>query len=836
MDTMLTAMAMSAFALGAPSTPARAAIEPQNALADAVGSYDIPAGSISATLTAFAEKNGLHLVYDARATRRMTSPGLTGRHSLRDGLDRLLRGTGLFYRFVDMDGNRSIVLAQADNGVRNDAGAEALPTIEIGAEEKSRDRPRDSRGDSQHGAGLGGRFTGYNVTGPSVVGKSDISILKTPFSIQVVPRQTLDDQGAVSVQDGIVGNVSSVQPNGDLFYDGFTIRGLPNASIYRQNLKTPNITHLQTANLQSIEVLKGPAAMLFGRLEPGGVVNMVVKRPLADPYLSVQEQAGSWGRTRTSVDATGPLTDDKTWLYRMNVSFDRRNSFRDFVFDQDAFVAPTLTYQPTEQFRLNIDAEYQHTIFVSDYDNVIPAIGTRPANIPISRYLQDPAVTAANPSRMDRKFIGFDWTYEFDKDWSLTNRFSYTAIDWAQKLTYFNSVDQVTGDISRGVWDVDNQRNYLATNLDLRGRFETGPFEHAILVGFDYYKDATNDAGLSGDSPNVGSINMYLPTYSLSTYARPFNNFYWRSRQNWKGVYAQDYISFLNDKVHLLLGGRYDWANTGSGQGNHNYAETTAPYDSITSLGYRGAFDKAFSPRVGVVIQPAEWISFYGSYSQSFGSTNARPVPGQLSFSPQKGEQFEGGVKAELLDGRVTASVAYFDITKSGILQRLPFSLFSTPIGEIASRGFEFDIAGRIDDNWSLIGSYSHDTVRITKDANVNNIGHRLINAPIDSGNIWVKYDADGEFKGLALGGGLNVVGERQGDNGNTFQLPAYVNANAMIAYSFQPPELPWTKNVTVQLNVKNLFDSVYYVNSQNAGIIMPAAPRTFLASIRAEF
>jgi iron complex outermembrane receptor protein len=828
MDSMLAAMAMSAFALGAPSTPAKAAIEPQNALADAVGSYDIPAGSISATLTAFAEKNGLHLVYDARATRRMTSPGLTGRHSLRDGLDRLLRGTGLSYRFMDMDGSRSIVLAQADNGVRNDAGAEALPTIEIGAEEKSRDKPRDSRGDSQRGAGLGGRFTGYNVTGPSVTGKDGVSILKTPFSIQVVPRQTLDDQGAVSVQDGIVGNVSSVQPNGDLFYDGFTIRGLPDASIFRQNLKTPSITHLQTANLQSIEVLKGPAAMLFGRLEPGGVVNMVVKRPLADPYFSVQEQAGSWGRTRTSVDATGPLTADKSWLYRVNASFDRSDSFRNFVFSQDAFIAPTVTYQPTEQFRLNIDAEYQHTIFVADYDNVIPAIGTRPANIPIGRYLQDPAVTAANPSRMDRKFIGFDWTYEFDKDWSLTNRFSYTAIDWAQKLTWFDSVDQLTGDISRGVWDVDNQRNNLATNLDLRGKLETGPLQHSILVGFDYYKAANNDAGFSGFAPNVGPINMYFPTYSLSTYARPGNNFYWRERQNWKGVYAQDYISFLNDKLHLLLGGRHDWADYGYGEGSKSYEEATA--------NYLGASDAAFSPRVGVVIQPTEWISLYGSYSRSFGATNGRPVPGQPAFAPQTGEQFEGGVKAELLDGRLTATIAYFDITKSGVLQRLPFSLYSTPVGMIESKGFELDIAGRIDDNWSLIGSYSHDTVRITKDADVANIGRRLVNAPIDSGNIWVKYDADGDFRGLALGGGLNVVGERQGDNANTFQLPAYANANVMIAYSFQPPALPWTKNVTVQLNVKNLFDSVYYVNSQNAGIIMPAAPRTFLASIRAEF
>jgi iron complex outermembrane receptor protein len=235
---------------------------------------------------------------------------------------------------------------------------EALPAIDIDAE-RAPERPSsgEAPGSSQYGAGLGGRFTGYTVNfeTPAVATKDNIPILQNPVSVQVVPREVMDDQQVISVADAIIGNVSSVQPAPDAYYDSFTIRGIPDASIFRENLKTPNIVHLQTANLQSIEVLKGPAAMLFGRLEPGGVVNLVVKRPLDTPYFSAEQQLGSWGLTRTTVDATAPLTQDKTWLYRVNLSFNHSDSFRNFVTNQDAFIAPTLRWRPSDRFRFIVD-------------------------------------------------------------------------------------------------------------------------------------------------------------------------------------------------------------------------------------------------------------------------------------------------------------------------------------------------------------------------------------------------------------------------------------------------------------------------------------------------
>jgi iron complex outermembrane recepter protein len=737
---------------------------------------------------------------------------------------------------------------------------EALPVIDVGAaqpatHDQDGQTHNEAPGSSQYGAGLGGRFTGYsvNLEAPAVSTKDNIPILQNPASIQVVTRQTLDDKQSISVEDALVGGVSDVEPSPDAFYDGFTIRGLPNASIFRNNLLTPSITHLQTANLQSIEVLKGPAAMLFGRLEPGGVVNLVVKQPLDTPYYSVQEQTGSWSLTRTTVDATGPLTDDKTWLYRVNASFKHNDSFRDFVFNQDAFIAPMVTWRPDNHFRFNFDAEYQNTIFVADADNAIPAIGFAPASIPISRYLQNPAVTRANPSRMLRGMIGYDWTFDYNENWSLTNRFAYTDLQWGQRITnFYGGIDETTGDINRVIWDVNAHRFQLATNLDLKGKFETGPFKHEVLLGTDYLNQQQRDFGVAGFPYN--QINIYAPTYTFSDYVKPANNFYFPFAQSWKGVYGQDMISFFDDRVHFLLGGRHDWASNGNGFSPTSFAEAYSLFNSNTGNGFQNANDQAWSPRLGVVLQPQPWLSFYASYVRSFGATNGIPIPGNPPFPPERGLQWEGGVKAELLDKRLTASFAYFDIFKSGIVQSAASpagSLFSIPVGLVRSEGVEFDLTGRIDDNWSVIANYAYDDARIVSDVNgppqlsfngaqiVNSfgqLGNRLQNAPLHSGSLWVKYDASGSFNGLSLGGGVTAVGQRQGDNNSSFQLPAYSRVDTLMSYQLPHYLTPWAKLVTLQFNVKNLLNTKYYLNSLDRFSITPGAPRNFMLSLRAEF
>ncbi|HEY8214789.1 MAG TPA: TonB-dependent receptor plug domain-containing protein, partial [Methylocystis sp.] len=320
------------------------------------------------------------------------------------------------------------------------AAQETMPPIEIGNGEPVRSA-RHAPGPAQ---GKGDRITGYKADTASSALKMDAPIMKTPVSVQVVTRQTMDDQQAISVRDALITNVSGVTVTPNPF-DVFKIRGFSSfGSTYKNGLQEYRLRNLDTANLQAIEVVKGPAAMLFGRMEPGGVINLAVKRPLEIPYYSVEQQIGSCSLTRTTLDATGPVTADKSVLYRFNGEFYRTNSFRDFVTDRNVFLAPTITLRPVEQFRMNIDFEYQNKTWVDDWA-MHPAIGGSPANIPVSRYLQPAFITTSMRDHFEKKRIAYDFTFDFAPGWSLTNRLSYSNVSVRANNAFDQSVDQLTG-------------------------------------------------------------------------------------------------------------------------------------------------------------------------------------------------------------------------------------------------------------------------------------------------------------------------------------------------------------------------------------------------------
>ncbi len=698
-------------------------------------------------------------------------------------------------------------------------------------------------------AGPGGRFTGYMVQNAVSATKTNLPILQTPAAIQVVPRETMDDQQVIGVQQAIVGNVSSVTPTSpQLGGIAFTIRGFNvGQAFFRNGLRQPQSLNIDTQNLQSIEVLKGPAAILYGRIEPGGLVNLVPKRPLLVPYYSVQEQVGSYSLTRTTVDATGPVTPDRALAYRINLDYTAANSFRDFVGDENIFVAPTLSYRPSEDFVLNIDGEYQKYRFVDDTTGLV-ALGRRPAPIPISRYLGDPSVTTRFKSFQERGFFGYDWTYKFLPSWSVTNRFSYTTSTTFTAPTSVTGFTSATGLATRGLRFGAFDVQAIATNLDLNGKVEIGPLEHNLLAGVDYFNYYQPNRGYIQKPPGASGIlpiNIYQPIYAgTGLPAFPNNNFV-INRDNWVGIYGQDMISFADDRLHLLLGGRYDWAEF-----NNTFTIGTA---AQAAAAFKARNAEAFSPRVAAVVQPLPWLSFYGSYARSLGTDSALFAGATAPLDPQQAVQYEGGVKVELFDRRLLATLAVYDIVKTNIAQSTMVpNVFENIDAE--SRGVEVDIVGRLDDHWSVIANYSHIDARITKDinagalapglvraCNVNgltggNTGCRLAGIPLDAGNVWLKYDAAGWLEGLSAAAGFNAAGIRYGDNENTFELPAYVLFNAMLSYRFT---FLGTR-VTAQVNGTNLLDQTWYANSGSPFAtrfrVTPGAPRTILGSLRVEF
>ena len=369
-------------------------------------------------------------------------------------------------------------------------------------------------------------------------------------------------------------------------------------------------------------------------------------------------------------------------------------------------VAPTISWRPTDRFTFNFDFEYQRQNWVDDGgDTAIPAVGNRPANIPISRYLEDPAITTRNRNGQKRVVLAYDWTYEFIDDWKLTNRFAYadTRLSPARPIRLGGST-KTTGVMDRGLWLMPAGRagSLSAPFHEFRpqGKVVTGPLTHKLLAGFDYFNYEEKFRGHCCDDAFVKPINIYFPIYngtgidSFVDESVPDS-----SKDKWTGVYAQDQISFWDDRIQLLLGGRHDWAETSRA-------------DTPIASPRRGRTPRrvivpssANSPRVGVLRPAAPLAVGLWELHTLLWLEQWRQRHRTAPLQPQIGVQFEGGVKAELLDGKLIATFAYFDIEKTNITRPVAGHAIRAADRRGHSHGVEFDVTGRFDDNWSVIAT-----------------------------------------------------------------------------------------------------------------------------------
>jgi iron complex outermembrane receptor protein len=676
----------------------------------------------------------------------------------------------------------------------------------------------------------------YVARGATSATKTTMPIHETPVAVQVIPRELMDDQQVINVKEATK-NVSAVLPSTYQFYEAYTIRGFDTGTdVYRNGLRQPSFSDQQTANVEQVEVLKGPAAILYGRIQPGGMVNVVTKRPLAHAYYSIQQQVGSWDLYRTTIDATGPLTSDGTLLYRVNFARQTNDSFVDFVWNKNTFLAPMLTWKPSAGFELNVELEHQRRTYVHFGTNGggVPAVGARPADIPRSRYIGDPSIAVNFPNRQDRDYFGFDWTWQLNDRWKLKHRLGYTAVDYYTHYAGARAFNEATGVLTQSLQGAFQDRKSYATNLDLVGSFDTGKVHHEVLVGIDYFHLRQNYKGLGLGATVVPmpAINIYNPVYGNNAAlvaATPDNSFFVR-KEFWTGIYFQDQMRF-GDNLHLLLGGRFDDARHGTGNNSVIGGSLQRAWDLLALRR-----DRSFSPRAGILYQPMRWLSVYGNYVESFGTNNGISATGQ-AFDPQQARQYEAGVKGELLGGRLTTTLAVFDIAKTNILTRDPANpLVSIPIGEARSRGVEFDFSGRIGNNWNVIGNLTYDQAKVTRDNNGNQ-GRTLPGVPLRSGSIWARYDVGGEAaEGFSIGAGLYLRGPRQGDTANSYELPGYGRFDTALSYRFRAFG---AKLATAQLNIQNLFDKVYFDHGSSSNNRLNnyyGEPRTFVLSLRAQY
>ncbi|BAY67860.1 ferrichrome-iron receptor [Nostoc sp. PCC 7120 = FACHB-418] len=652
----------------------------------------------------------------------------------------------------------------------------------------------------------------YRVREATTATKLDVPLRDVPASVQVIPKEVIQDRQVIRLNE-LADNVSGVRPQetyGGLASQGYFIRGFSTGfETLRDGFRDFGfISPRDVANIELVEFLKGPASVLYGSAtSPGGVVNTITKKPLADPFYQINGTIGNNDFYRSSIDFSGPLLENRAALYRINAAYENARSFRDFVENESTFIAPIITVKAGERTNLTFGYEYQKYDYT--FERGFPSNNKVVFDLPINRFLGEP-----NLNRGEFKSNNFTYTLEsefgYNNNWKFRQAFNVINVSGNTKGAQPDEINADGQTVARGYRNVDEAQNNLSFQNEISGKFNTGSIVHNMLVGLElsYYKYSYDF--LSG---SIGDLDIFNPVYGA-----PAPTDLSRSNEEYGGdtiaVYFQNLVE-LTPQIKLLAGGRFDTVDS-----VYRDVETGTVYDETS--------DSKFSPRLGLVYQPTDSTSIYASWTNSFNPQIFGKTRNNEPFKPETAEQFEVGIKQEFLNKRLSATLAYFDITKKNVLTTDPEDdNFSIQTGEQKSRGVELDVVGEILPGWKIIGTYTYTDANISQDNNSSLVNNRLVGVPYNSASLWTTYELQqGNLQGLGLGLGVVYVGEREASLPNNLKIPSYVRTDASIFYK--------RDNWRAALNFKNLFDTKYY--ESQSFFIVPAAPFTVLGTVSFEF
>ena len=709
---------------------------------------------------------------------------------------------------------------------------------------------------------MGRREQSYKNSVSFVGTKTATALKDVPQSIAYVTKELILDQGAITVND-VVRNMSGVNPYS--FYNDFSIRGF-RATGNRNSGNLVNGMRTQTslwrqsslANIERVEVIKGPASALFGNAAPGGVINRVTKKPLDVARQSVTLTTGSFGTTRAYTDLTGPLNDKKTLLYRLNLGYENTDGFRDLQGLTSYIVAPSFTYRASKQTQLNIDMTYVN--HQGKLDRGVAVFGdgslfSRPISATQSAandYLRENSVNLsfALSHRLAQGLL-FNSTYLFSS-------YDEDLLEHSQDNAFVKKADGKDNPSLVLMRVTQRQRHFRNNNFNnyLTWDVTTGAMKHKLLVGYDHFNTRLLPGssyieaggyllrnGGTAKTFNVKKSSDYLldenknprtnvPAFDLNSSAgnryQDISKYIYESKdvkpsdQYTNGVYLQEQLTW--HKFQLLLGARMEWFTDVTQNKNGSESKT---------------HQHAFTPRVGLVYSVVPSTNVYATWIRGFEpqSVAVQSNPGSGGpFDPVESELWEIGAKGEYLNKRLSVTTALFSLRQKNTLYNAGVSGqpdLMVPIGEELSRGVEFDVSGRILPYWSIMANYAFNVAEIskapegTKDLNLQRPG-----TPRHSANLWTKFIVPaGMLRNLGIGVGLNGVSERKGQVGrreNVVAYPGYALLNLALYYKVQ--------EVQIQVNLNNALNKQYYISGYDRLRSFPGAPRNINLTINYRF
>ena len=651
--------------------------------------------------------------------------------------------------------------------------------------------------------------------------RSGASPLDTAQSVNVVPEQVIRDQLPRNIDDALA-NVSGVTQANTLAgtQDAVMRRGFGDnrdGSIMRNGMPLVQGRSLNAA-VESVEVLKGPASLLYGIMDPGGIVNTISKRPELYQHGSVTLLGSAYANDRTgadgTIDVTGPIGDGGL-AYRFIGYGVSEDYWRNFGRHREMLVAPSLAwYGDMTTVQLN----YEHREFITPFDRGTAFVNGSPLAIPATRRLDEPFNNMWGQSDLVQASV----EQKLNDDWKLTAAYSYNTETFSANQLRITAINATTGLETRsndGTWGSLSRVSYGTSYV--QGSFWLGGLRNEVLFGGDAQYRTIYRQDLIRQTVST-PFNIYNPVYGLVQPGTTISAT--DSEQTDK---LGQYSLFLQDTLHLtdrlaLIGGvRYMDYEQIAGRGRPFKANTNVAADKVLPLG-------------GAILKLNDQLSLYASYTQSLKpNSTIAPLTGGVvlgsNIAPEQGTSWETGVKFDL-DKRLSGTIAVYDIDKSNVLvSQLNASnvLEYTTAGKVRSRGAEVDVTGRLTQAWSMIGSYGYTDARVTDDPTYR--GKRLQNVALNTASLYLVYDFGAAVPGkLRLGGGARYVGDRAGDAANSFVMPSYVVADLFATYETKHQNLP----VIYQLNVKNLFDNVYYPSANSVlNVAVGDARRVSLAA-----